>query len=243
MPRMEWIRPRVVDPTGELRIMSARSTASVAGVRISQAVRRLAHAPTPWLAKAGQGSCREPPARHGPLFVNQTSQVLVRVVPIFTYINLQALPSRQKGPVPMPQSRRFGQPLRMDTWLNWSPPSSSERRADERSRVALAVKQRVGDAVFLCQAGNLSPSGIFLARPKDGLSSADSKKCSLEFGLPGTDETIAAMGRVVRATERGPYHLMGVSFSSMSSAHRRKLADYLGDKRAHQTDLQAFETY
>lgn len=141
----------------------------------------------------------------------------------------------------MPQSRRSNS-LLMDTY-DLLQPEDWDRRASERIRIALAVRQRVRNTVVLCQAGDLSPTGMLLARASGAAREECQLKCWLEFGLPGTDDLIAARGRVVRDAARGPYYLMGVRFTSMAPSHRRRLGDYLRDGAEPETELQAFETH
>ena len=118
----------------------------------------------------------------------------------------------------------------------------SERRATDRVRISMAVKQKVESRMFLCQASNLSHGGMFLARVFDRCYE-QAPKCWLEFGLPGgqEDEHVAVPARIVRQIRRGRYHLMGISFSSLSLTHQRMLGQFLQTVRSPQ-ELLAFET-
>lgn len=115
-----------------------------------------------------------------------------------------------------------------------------DRRANDRVRINLAVKQLVKRELSLCQAGNVSSTGMLLARAHDS-PYRGMPKCWLEFSLPGHAATIAARGQVVRQACRGRYHLMGVLFRSMPPSHRRLLRDYLSHEPEGDAELAPFE--
>ena len=105
-------------------------------------------------------------------------------------------------------------------------PDPGNRRSSRRARIAVAVKQKVGDRVDLCQAGDISPSGIFVASADDtGARKAD--RCLLEFSLPGSDVPIQARGKVVRRMAYRNYHLSAIRFSTIAPSHRRLIQRYV----------------
>lgn len=115
-----------------------------------------------------------------------------------------------------------------------------DRRSNGRVRITLAVKQQVGERVFLCQSGNLSPGGMFLARAFDQ-ADEPTAKCSLEFGLPGQESMVSTRALIVRQQRRGRYHLMGVRFSSLTPSHRHMISEFLREPPSPE-EPQAFET-
>lgn len=118
------------------------------------------------------------------------------------------------------------------------PQANEERRREQRARISVAVKQRVGSRVQLCQAGNISSSGLLLATVFDALLPEPSK-CWLEFSLPLSEQTISARATVVRQERKGHFHLMAVAFSTIAPSHRRAIERYLeGDPFA--ASLPAF---
>jgi c-di-GMP-binding flagellar brake protein YcgR len=103
---------------------------------------------------------------------------------------------------------------------------SANRRHASRASIAIAVKNKIGDRIYLCQASDISADGIFLANVLDELHPTHSR-CALEFCLPGSRTIIAARGRVVRQTANGRYHLMAVRFSTIAPSHRRMIHRYV----------------
>jgi len=111
---------------------------------------------------------------------------------------------------------------------NYSSPSravDSDRRASPRAHLAVAVRQRIGREVHLCQAGNISVSGMYLARAYR-LLGPEPDRCWLEFCLPGSDILIAVRAEVIWRAQRERYHLMAVSFGLIAPSHRRMIARY-----------------
>ena len=103
--------------------------------------------------------------------------------------------------------------------------SVSDRRCAFRAPVVVAVKQRLGREVLLCQSADLSPEGMMLARVWDR-HAATPRRCWLEFDLPGAARTIVARGALVREERRAPYQLLAFHFAALTPTHRRLIADY-----------------
>jgi hypothetical protein len=104
---------------------------------------------------------------------------------------------------------------------------TAERRGEQRAPLMAAVKQSVGSAVYLCQAGDISSDGMLIARVHDAHHGWPGEgKCWLEFSLPGFDRLIVARGAVVREHRRSRYHVMAVRFATIAPSHRRMIVEY-----------------
>ena len=104
-----------------------------------------------------------------------------------------------------------------------------EKRTSERAMIAIAVRKRVGNRIFICQASNISAEGIFLAHVKDGSPPTEGMKCWLEFSLPGNPSTlIAARGLVVRQRAHARFILSAIRFACIAPSHRRLINQYVG---------------
>lgn len=101
----------------------------------------------------------------------------------------------------------------------------SERRRRPRARIAIAVRQVVGDEEFLCQAANINTQGMFLAKVHEALHPTESK-CWLEFSLPGSDQLIRIKGELVWQEQHAHYHLMAVRFALIAPSHQRLIERY-----------------
>jgi len=104
--------------------------------------------------------------------------------------------------------------------------SPENRRQNPRAPIAVAVKQKVGESVHLCQASDISTDGIFVASILGQLDPVDAK-CLLEFSLPGSPVVIAARGRVVRQAAKGRFHLSAIRFAAIAPSHRRMIQLYV----------------
>ena len=100
------------------------------------------------------------------------------------------------------------------------------RRDASRVPITIAVKKSVGLSNTLCQAANISATGMLVAKVYEGFY-PDLPKCWLRFNLPGSDVTIEARGEVVRQARRDRYHLMAVRFGTLAPSHRRLIEDYI----------------
>jgi c-di-GMP-binding flagellar brake protein YcgR len=104
--------------------------------------------------------------------------------------------------------------------------AAPNRRVTPRVSISIAVRKRVGRREFLCQAGDISTSGIFLAEV-EGEPQPLGAKCRLEFSLPGSKVMIAARGCVVRQAVNGRFYLSGVRFAAIAPSHRRLIGRYV----------------
>ncbi len=107
-----------------------------------------------------------------------------------------------------------------------APAQARNRRQCQRVPISIAVRKRVGEEVVLCQAGDISADGIFLASVDESPSEA---RCLLEFSLPGSKTVISARGRVVRKVQNGRYQLTAVRFATIAPSHRRLIDRYVAN--------------
>ena len=99
------------------------------------------------------------------------------------------------------------------------PLSGQERRQSERVDLVVRVDYKTVDELFSEFARNINEGGIFVeteSPPERGSAVA------LQFSIPGSDEPIQVMGRVVRisAGERGDPPGMGVEFDDLDDQSR-----------------------
>lgn len=102
----------------------------------------------------------------------------------------------------------------------------TNRRQSPRAPITMAVKERVGDCIKLCQSNDISVDGIFLASATDE-DRRRGQKCWLEFSLPGSQRTIVARGEVVRQDYYRDFNLTAVRFASIAPSHQRMIQAYL----------------
>ena len=94
-----------------------------------------------------------------------------------------------------------------------------ERRRTERVELMVRVDYKTVDELFSEFARNINEGGMFVetdAPPAPGSAVA------LQFRIPGSDEPIAVMGRVVRTTEgsREEPPGMGIEFENLDAQSR-----------------------
>lgn len=98
-------------------------------------------------------------------------------------------------------------------------PDGSERRRSERVDLVVRVDYKTVDELFSEFARNINDGGMFVeteSPPETGAPVA------LQFRVPGSDEPIQVMGRVVRTSvgERGDPPGMGVEFDDLDEQSR-----------------------
>ena len=106
------------------------------------------------------------------------------------------------------------------------PNHRSNRRQTPRAPISIAVKERYGGDVALCQSSDISTEGMFLARATEDNRSSG-QKCWLEFTLPGSSRTIVARGEIIRQFNYSDYHLTAVRFATLAPSHRRMIESYV----------------
>jgi type IV pilus assembly protein PilZ len=116
-----------------------------------------------------------------------------------------------------------------------SPSSKPERRRYERADLLVRVDYKTVDELFSEFARNINEGGLFVetdAPPALGTSVA------LEFQIPGSDEPIQVMGRVVRVTDGsgkdGPG--MGIEFENLDNQSRDLINDLVRQLRVGSRD-------
>jgi type IV pilus assembly protein PilZ len=107
----------------------------------------------------------------------------------------------------------------MKTTVQRSAPHAVERRRWERAELVVRVDYKTVDELFSEFARNINEGGLFVetdSPPALGASVA------LEFQIPGSDEPIQVMGRVVRVCDDshrdGPG--MGIEFENLDTQSR-----------------------
>ena len=92
----------------------------------------------------------------------------------------------------------------------------AERRRSDRVELVVRVDYKTVDELFSEFARNINEGGLFVETdtpPEVGSSVA------LQFQIPGSDEPIRVMGRVVRACENDPNEVpgMGIEFENLDA--------------------------
>jgi len=100
-----------------------------------------------------------------------------------------------------------------------------ERREDERVPAVFAVKKALGKNVQLCQAEDITPSGMTMKRPR-GTFIIPRTEIDLAFALPGSNEEISARGVVVHDVVVGSFRRTGVRFIAVRPDHAQLIAGY-----------------
>jgi PilZ domain len=101
----------------------------------------------------------------------------------------------------------------------------ADRRQAERVPAVFAVKKILGPHVQLCQAEDLTPSGMTMKRPR-GTFIIPRTEVDLTFALPGSQEEISARGVVVNDVVAGSYRRTGVRFIAVRPEHAQLIAGY-----------------
>lgn len=107
-----------------------------------------------------------------------------------------------------------------------SHPSPNDRRISNRVPLKIGVCERRIGRSALCQAENISNTGILIAKVFDRLYRPACRSW-LEFSLPGSDRVLAVRSRVERQFRRDRYHLLAFSFQTIAPSHRRQIGEYI----------------
>ena len=123
----------------------------------------------------------------------------------------------------------------MKTTVQQSAPHGVERRRWERSDLVVRVDYKTVDELFSEFARNINEGGLFVETdtpPAIGASVA------LEFQIPGSNEPIQVMGRVVRVCDdshrEGPG--MGIEFENLDVQSRDLINELVRQLRASSRD-------
>ena len=111
-----------------------------------------------------------------------------------------------------------------------------DRRDNNRIPLKIFLNQYISDRLHRGITTNISPDGLYVHRalahaPRGAseLFGRDHRYVQLEFGLPGTGDTIWARGEI-RYDELGLdslAHGTGIHFTDMATGHRRMILDYV----------------
>jgi type IV pilus assembly protein PilZ len=95
----------------------------------------------------------------------------------------------------------------------------AERRRAERVELMVRVDYKTVDELFSEFARNINEGGMFV---ETDTPPAPGSAVALQFRIPGSDEPIAVMGRVVRITEgdRDEPPGMGIEFENLDGQSR-----------------------
>lgn len=93
-----------------------------------------------------------------------------------------------------------------------------------------AVKKLVGPHMQLCQAEDITPSGMTMKRPR-GTFIIPRTEVDLSFALPGSQEEILARGVVVNDVVVGSFRRTGVRFIAVQPEHAQLIAGYCRRRR------------
>ncbi len=114
--------------------------------------------------------------------------------------------------------------------------AAEDRRRWERTELVVRVDYKTVDELFSEFARNINEGGLFVETdtpPKPGSSVA------LQFQIPGSDEPIQVMGRVVRVTDgttqEGPG--MGIEFEDLDEQSRNLINDLVRHLRVGTSDI------
>jgi hypothetical protein len=103
--------------------------------------------------------------------------------------------------------------------------TTADRRQAERVPAVFAVKKSLGRNVQLCQAEDITPSGMSMKRPR-GTFIVPRTEIDLSFALPGSEQEISARGVVVHDVVVGSFRRTGVRFIAVQPEHAQLIAGY-----------------
>ena len=104
---------------------------------------------------------------------------------------------------------------------------STNRRSGIRVPARLLINQYIREKHRTVISFNLSPEGIYVyQRPRDLV-----RTVSLEFNLPGHQETIWAKGEIRYAGRFGEYQGTGIAFTAMANRHWDWIQDWVIESR------------
>jgi uncharacterized protein (TIGR02266 family) len=100
--------------------------------------------------------------------------------------------------------------------------SPSERRRATRSSLTVRIDYATVDEIFSEFTRDINEGGLFIETEKPHLPGTD---VSMQFHLPGSDEVVETLGRVVRVSGGGTGTPpgMGIEFDELKPDDRRKI--------------------
>jgi type IV pilus assembly protein PilZ len=108
---------------------------------------------------------------------------------------------------------------------------TSERRQFPRAEFVVRVNYRTVDALFSEFASNINEGGIFVETETPQPIGAD---VELEFKLPGVDQPVSVLGRVVRSEPCGPGVVggIGIEFENLGTEVRDRIDGIIRNLRS-----------
>jgi len=123
----------------------------------------------------------------------------------------------------------------MKTTVERSAPRGVERRRWERTDLVVRVDYKTVDELFSEFARNINEGGLFVETDNPPSLGAS---VELQFQIPGSDEPIQVMGRVVRVCDashrEGPG--MGIEFENLDSQSRDLINELVRQLRVGSRD-------
>ncbi|MEZ4333881.1 MAG: TIGR02266 family protein [Myxococcota bacterium] len=101
-------------------------------------------------------------------------------------------------------------------------PSAEERRRATRSPLTVRIDYATVDEIFSEFTRDINEGGLFIETEKPH---APGTEVSMQFHLPGSDEIVETVGRVVRVSRGGAGMPpgMGIEFDELKPVDRRKI--------------------
>ncbi|MFO0690769.1 MAG: TIGR02266 family protein [Myxococcota bacterium] len=98
----------------------------------------------------------------------------------------------------------------------------AERRRANRSALTVRIDYATVDEIFSEFTRDINEGGLFIETEKPHLPGTE---VSMQFHLPGSDEVVETVGRVVRVSRGGPGVPpgMGIEFDELKPDDRRKI--------------------
>lgn len=109
-----------------------------------------------------------------------------------------------------------------------------ERRKSARSDLSVRVEYRTVDQLFSDFARNINEGGLFVGTETPH---PEGTRISLQFELPGSDESVEVSGIVVRLStgSTGEPPGMGIEFEELAAADRRRIDQLVRKLRVEQS--------
>lgn len=107
---------------------------------------------------------------------------------------------------------------------------ASERREYLRADLSVFINEESRTARMLARASNISERGLHYLLPVSGLA-RDSHEVSLEFCLPGEEQPVRALGRVVYDQAGDRTKSTAIEFTMLCSADAERIRQYVGRRK------------
>jgi uncharacterized protein (TIGR02266 family) len=109
--------------------------------------------------------------------------------------------------------------------------SATDRRRAKRSALTVRIDYATVDEIFSEFTRDINEGGLFIETEKPHLPGTE---VSMQFHLPGSDEVVETVGRVVRVSGGGTGMApgMGIEFDELHPEDRRKIDQIVRALRA-----------